>query len=147
MGKAEDKLAELLEVKEQELSDLKEQIEQDLEDERWRWTRHVEMPKDMEQTLPVPRLEIWLNPDESDDYNRCWVYRMIYRHLLGHCVAVPLGQTKQSGGNPNSAAPLIDFMPVRACAHIRHDAKAFGWPAFMVRGDESEIIPLEPSHA
>lgn len=141
MSKAADKLAELLEEKEQELRDLQKKIEDDRDLERWRWARHEDLPR--EQVLPVPRLEIVLNEGESDDYNRVWVYRIIHRHLLGHCVAVPMGSTKQSGGNPNMERGLLDLMPLRDGAHIRHDAKAFGWPAFMVSGDESVAIPLE----
>lgn len=138
---AADKLAQLLEDKEQELQKLRDEIEESRDSVLWKWTRHKEISET--QTLPVPRLEIWLDEEESDDYNKTWVYRMIHRHFLGHCVAIPLGETKQGGGNKRTGQPLLYFLPLRDGSHIRHDAKAFGWPAFMVSGDEVVPIPLE----
>lgn len=138
MSKAADKLAELLEEKEQELESLQKEVDDAKDNEIWRWARHEDIHE--EQTLPVPRLEMWLNPYESDDYNRLWIYRMIHRHLLGHCVAIPMGCTKQTGGGDME---LLHHLPFRDGAHIKHDARAFGWPAFMVRGGEVAAIPLE----
>ena len=135
-SKAADRLAELLEAKERELADLQESVKEDRDHERWRWARHVELPK--EQTLPVPRLELWMDETESDGYNRIWIYRMVYRHFLGHCVGVPLGSTKQGG--PDSAN-LLDYVPFRDGAHINHDAGQFGWPMFIIKGDEAVPIP------
>lgn len=138
---AADKLADLLEASENKLAELQQQLDEDSDRDRWGWTQHAELPK--EQTLPVPRLEIFYMESESDDYNRVWLYRMIYRHLLGHCVAVPMGQTKQGGGNHKVIiSKLLDFLPFRDGAHIKHDARAFGWPAFMVYGDHSKAIDL-----
>lgn len=138
---AEERLAELLDQKDAEIAELTEKIETASDTKRWDWTAHQEMREP--QMLPVPRLEIFLDEECSDDYNRVWVYRMIYRHLLDHCVAVPLGMTKQGGGNAREGQPLISYLPFRDGAHIRHDANAFGWPAFIVWGDEHTAIPLE----
>ncbi len=109
----------------------------DRDNERWRWARHAELPKD--QLLPVPRLEIWYDANESDDYNRVWIYRMVYRHFLGHCVAVPLGCTKQGGGRESD--DLLDYIPFRDGAHINHDARVFGWPMYIIKGEKGQVIP------
>lgn len=140
MGKAADKLAELLERREEELETLRSEIEAYKDNERWRWARHAELPE--KQSLPVPRLEVWLDENNSDDYNRIWVYRMIYRHLLGHCVAVPLGMTTQQGEDRHRK--LLDYLPFRDGAHIRNEAHAWKWPAFIVRGKEHAEIPTDP---
>lgn len=142
MGKAEDKLASLLQVAERELHDLQQRVKEDRDNERWRWSRHVELPK--KQKLPVPRLEIFLDEQESDEYNNQWVYRMVYRHFLGHCVGVPLGSTKQGCCRSDADRDLLDMIPFRDGAHIQHDAKTFGWPMFIVRGDEVKVIPQWP---
>lgn len=136
MSKAADRLAEDLERVEQELADLKEKIENDKNEELWRWARHVELPK--EQTLPVPRMEMFLDEENSDEWNRVWIYRMVHRHFLGHCVGIPLGCTKQGGSF--SKVDILNMLPFRDGAHMKHDARTFGWPAYMIVGKEVREI-------
>lgn len=138
MGKAADRLAELLEQRERELEELHAQINEKGEAERNIWTMHAKLPE--EQSLPVPRLEILVEDSDESMYDRKLTYRLVYRHFLGYCVGVPFGMTRQGGGNADR--PLLELMPFRDGAHIKHDARQFGLPMFMVRGDESaEIIP------
>lgn len=131
-----DVLASLLEEKTRAFDELQESWDAEHEYHKWLWTRHVELPKD--QSLPTPRLELWFDLQNSDSHNKIIVYRMVYAHFLGHCVAVPLGCTKVSGGPVGMR--LIDEIPLRDGAHIMHDAVSFGWPAYMIRGDESVRI-------
>lgn len=139
MATAADKLATLLEAAEEKIADLETQLEAIDDQVQWSWTRHEELSK--EQTLPVPRLEIVL--DDVAAYNRTWIYRMIYRHLLDHCVAVPLGRTTQSGGGTIAIENFESHVPFRDGVHIRSDAKQFGWPMYAVCGDRVvELFPL-----
>lgn len=93
------------------------------------WAVPVELPSD--QSLPVPRLEMVF--EELDSYNTRMVYRMVYRHLLGHCIGVPLGATTRSGYGKYDPIDNTDMaMPFRDGAHLRNEARQFGWPAFVV---------------
>lgn len=94
--------------------------------------------------LPTPRLELRLKIIEigKDRYNRAsgsweWTYSIVYKHLLGHIVKIPLGSTKSNGcfsfGLPS--------LPFRDSAHIRHDSESLGLPAYIIRSDKA--APLE----
>lgn len=101
------------------------------------WTRHLQLPS--EQTLPVPRLEMRICGTEDRIE---WVYLFVYRHFLGHCEGVPLGQTVSSGRH---AFPPRGFdgrlkLPFRDGAHFRHDARTLRFPAFVSCGDVVERL-------
>ncbi len=114
------------------------------------WTLAVELPK--EQVLPVPRLELVyekngrLGADGERDWREHIVrYRLVYRHLQGNCIAIPLGQTQISGGP--GGEPLHDGkldLPFRESSHIARDAWTLRLPAFAVLGDHIEEIRAWP---
>lgn len=144
MSTAADRLAEQLDEREQEIEQLKERIEELTDDRAWRWARHEQWAED-KNDLPVPRLEIRAY-DHGGWYSWSWVYCLVYRHLLGHIVAVPLGNTTCNGGSGNGPRhPLTGeiYTPFRDGAHIRNDMKQLGLRAFAIVGDDIE--ELEPA--
>jgi hypothetical protein len=145
--KATERLEELLEVKDQRIEELESELqkyEDAKEEEKWRWCIHENLPE--HQTLPVPRLEMVFEPEYGGDdwYNTVIKYRLIYRHFLNHCVAVPLGHTKRGGGRKPTLDDVLMDLPFRDGAHIRHDARSFGFPAFAICEEVVVPIPTEP---
>lgn len=118
------------------IEELQEQIDGMKAHATWGWARHTMIEADADP-LPVPRLQIEAFNTSGDWYIAEWVYSMVYVHLLGHHVVVPLGHTRQTGGRgPRDASDL----PFRDGAHIRHEAKAFGWPAFAICKGHATLI-------
>lgn len=158
-----ERLCELLDQKDAEVDELADKLrraENIIEGDGLAWARHIELPA--EQTLPVPRLEMVYEPSARVGWAEYKVrYRMVYRHLLGHCVAVPMGETKISGGHsaraPIDREPGRDWadgariridLPFRDGVHMRHDARHLNLPAFAIVGDVVETIPpLTPKGA
>jgi hypothetical protein len=140
-----ERLEALLDEKDEEISKLSEKVEEletDLRGVRDGWARHTELPQ--EQTLPVPRLELSYSPEDPSDGWGSYVvlYRMVYRHFLGHCVSVPLGQTRISGRSyrdPPLRDGKLDF-PHRDGAHIKADMVSLGFPGFAICGDRVEPL-------
>jgi hypothetical protein len=150
---AVERLEELLNAKDEELRELRRQIraqEDDDEKRVWNWSRHHIFTEKDDVALPVPRLELrWENQDEHG-YNRiCWYY-LVFRHLLGNIVKVPLSYTQVNGGGKSpfysadqhySGEDYIDT-PLRDGAHIVNDARQLRLPAFVIWEDKvQEIIP------
>lgn len=143
-----DRLNEILDQRDNELSAARERIkelEQMLHGAENGWSAHRETAK--EQSLPVPRLEMEIS--RTGEMSMEWEYRLIMRHLLGHCVIVPLGHTRSTGSlqswpprdkAEDGSAKLR--LPFRDGAHFNHDAQAFGCPAFVLC--DGEIEPHAP---
>ena len=106
----------------------------------WGWSRHTQI-ESADDNLPVPRLQIEAFNTSGDWYVTEWVYSMVYEHLLGHHVVVPMGHTKQTGGRGRHDS--VERLPFRDGAHIRHEAKAFGWPAFQIVEGNASLIELD----
>jgi hypothetical protein len=141
-----DRLEVLLDEKDARIGELEknvERLEAALAHSESGWCLHSEIKE--EQVLPVPRLELVYEP-RGKQAGREWTryvvtYRMVYRHLLGHCVAVPLGETTFSGGV--SSTPMQDGrlrLPLRDGAHICHDMAALGMPGFAVCGEHVDDL-------
>lgn len=136
------------------IEDLEAKIEAQTLAENWAWCIHKDHKVDLSPTLPVPRLEIRIEPKISGDFDdtETWragvflTYALVYRHLLGHLVIVPLGKTDRSGGSgrkPNvTVETLWHELPFRDGAHIRNEMKQLGLPGFLVCGTSAEPIPL-----
>ena len=145
MVSIEKRLQELLDQKEQEIADLEAEVDElknTVKQAEAGWSLPVALK--VERNLPVPRLEMLIESRDDFRYVVEWRYRMIYRHFLGHLVAVPLGYTESLGGDRNGKAPR-DFdgklqLPYRDGAHIKSDAKNLGMPAYIVCGDIEESI-------
>lgn len=105
----------------------------------WGWSRHTQIEA-ADDKLPVPRLQIEAINASGNWYVTEWIYSMVYEHLLGHHVVVPLGHTRQTGG---SGIRNTEHLPFRDGAHIRHEAKVFGWPAFSIIEGRARLIEQE----
>lgn len=134
-----DRLEQLLNEREREVRELKEklnEIEEQGDDKDWRWARHTRHDA-KDETLPVPRLELRCTPLDEDWYRWHWVYALVYRHVMGTAVYVPLGGTIVTGGN-REEGPVRDGkldLPWRDGVHIRHESEQFNLPAFAICGD------------
>lgn len=135
-----ERLESALNERDYKIEDLQQEIDGLKEFATWAWSRHTTIEA-KDDPLPVPRLQIEVFNVSGDWYVSEWVYSMVYEHLLGHHVIVPMGHTKQTGGRggPRDVADL----PFRDGAHIRHEAKAFGWPAFAIRDGKASLIELD----
>lgn len=138
---AMERLEELLDAKDEKISDLEGRLE-DLERELnviSGWTRHVEYTdagKVPNPELPVPRLEVrWQNSLDSG-YEVEASYSLVYRHLLGHVVFVPLGVTRRNGsvGSLVNTDGSID-LPFRDGAHLRSDMAQLHLRGFGIYAD------------
>lgn len=139
---AYERLEELLNDKDTEIERLRGELEdaqQNVRGAHAGWSLPVRLPA--EQVLPVPRLEIVVEADEGRWYQRTSHYRLVYRHLLGHHLGVPLGVTITSGGGdePPVRNGRVD-LPIRDGAHILNEAKCLRLPAYAVCGDVVEQI-------
>ena len=139
-----ERLEETLNQKDEEIETLRalnSELEQQVRESEAGWSLPVKLSG--AQTLPVPRLEIVYVQDDPESW-ASWrtLYRLVYRHLLGHCVAIPLGETAIRGGGdaPPIRSGKID-LPFRDGAHIRTEARTLRLPAFAVCGDVVESIP------
>ena len=136
MGAAEDRLAQELEEAEERIGELEREVER-LQD-HLPWTQHEEI--EATPDMPVPRLEmVWEEGKFPRDYQYRCAYRLVYRHLLGHLVAVPLGETMVGSTKPPDHFGEIDT-PFRDGAHIKSDARQLGLPAYVRWGDKVERI-------
>lgn len=141
MSAIEDHLSELLDAKNAELASLKDklvELEHQLEqDHRW------SLPRNIENTpgLPVPRLEFKWTPHPEQGWKSYTVeYYLVKRHLMGELTAIPLGQTKCSGGpgrdpRKTSCAGGRPELPFRDGAHACFDAGHLGLPVYLLTED------------
>lgn len=130
-----ERLEGILNEKDAELGELRDRVAE-LEDEServWDWARHETRADD--GGMPVPRLELRCR-NLGNWYNYEWVYALVYRHLLDHIVAVPLGYTKCGGAG---RAPTGRFdgdeppsLPFRDGCHSQHDREQLGLPLYAV---------------
>lgn len=120
-----------------------EKAEQEREDfEMAAWMRQYVLPDSYHPELPVPRLQIKV---EDHEYGTRYYYDMIYRHHLGHLVAVPLGFTRVSSGPFHHPPAKLEKIrtPFRDCFHMASDSKHLRLPAFLVDGDRTEVFDVD----
>lgn len=85
-------------------------------------------------SLPLPRLQlkcIAQEPKEDGCPSWRWDYTLQYQHLLDQEVGIEMGWTKCSGSLGGERANR----PLRDGAHITHDSRHLGIPAFAVWED------------
>lgn len=136
-----ERLEELLNERDNQVQELTERIEafeEQRKDDQWRWARHEEVKDD---DLPTPRLEI--RCDVLDPYHQSWTYAMVYKHLLGHNIRVPLGHTEMNGSFTRGNSDLTWYMPFRDGAHIKNDMKQLNLPAYVIIDGEVQQIEVE----
>lgn len=132
---AEERLAEFLDEREAEITQLRARIEHMEGAEGWRVPSELAEP----QVLPVPRLEIvWT----AGGCPGRWIASsfLVYRHLLGHAVALPLGRTISEGGRNYRPDIGPISLPFRDGAHLIHDAEHLKLPAYVTCGERSQEV-------
>jgi hypothetical protein len=135
-----ERLEKLLDDKDRRIAELEERVQAltDESESTWEWARHRLLEDD--SALPVPRLEIrcW---NLGDWWNWEWLYGIVYRHLTGTVVFVPLGHTKVGGdGRPPIRGDGSMRLPFRDGSHIYHDMKQLGLPGFAILEDKVEPL-------
>ena len=132
--KTQKRLEQLLDQKDERIEELETELQKltDESESDWKWARRKTL-KGNPDNLPVPRLEMRWHQESDDGYLQRYDYALIYRHTLGHLVAVPLGQTKTQGGN--GKPPIYNgklHTPFRDGVHICNDSLQLGIPAFCI---------------
>jgi hypothetical protein len=154
MANTEQRLTELLDLREQELQELSAKLakyedEADVSELRWMahelttepvWLRH----------LPLPRLEMRFTQPEPGGfwYQATWVYGLVYRHfseLEGDKVLfIPFSRTKVSGGGYEQQLDAgVIPMPYRDSAHIKSEVKLLNLPAYLVCPERQLVEAIE----
>lgn len=145
-----ERLEELLTAKDAEIERLQTELSEalDRKEKDFEWAEHVDLGEVYRPELPVPRLEMLWEKDDGESWRNCTaLYRLIYRHLLGHLVAVPLGRTQTQSGADHSPAtePWSKNIrvPFRDGVHIATDSESLKLPAFVVCEDRIDIIRMK----
>lgn len=123
-----ERLEKLLDEKDEEIEDLQKKVSEyeDQSEWDWAWVKHFNIKTN---DLPIPRLEIRCE-DKGDWYNYEWLYGLVYKHLVGRNIFVPLGCTRCGGhGEPPIREGNPD-LPFRDGAHIRHEMNHLNLRAF-----------------
>jgi hypothetical protein len=137
---AMERLERLLDEKDRQIAELEERMQAltDESERTWDWARHQLLEGD--SALPVPRLEMRCR-NLGDWWNWEWLYGIVYRHLTGTVVFVPLGHTKVGGdGRPPIRGDGSIRLPFRDGEHIYHDMKQLGLPGFAILEDRVEPL-------
>lgn len=135
-----ERLEALLDEKDRQIAELEKSLRvlTDESERVWDWARHQLLKDD--SALPTPRLEIRCQ-NLGDWYNWEWRYGIVYRHLTGTVLFVPLGHTSVGGGGrPPIGGDGHIRLPRRDGAHIYHDMKQLGLPGFAIIEDRIEAL-------
>lgn len=133
-----ERLESMLDAKDAEIEALQRKLdvaERQIESDA-SWCRHREYEQDVAPSpeLPVPRLEIrWSeHPVEGTEA----VYSLVYRHLCGQVVFVPLGRTRTSGAiNDRIGYGQPIPTPFRDGSHFANEMRQLGLRGFVIAGD------------
>lgn len=140
----EERLNDIIEERDNEIEKLEHKL-QELEDEKterqWEWRKLRTLTKEENLNLPVPRLEIRIE-DSADGYQEKCMYGLVYEHLLGHFIHVPLGCTTVGGGSNHKYASKLES-PFRDGAHIVYDMYTLNLPGFIVGDGKYREIDIE----
>ncbi len=91
--------------------------------------------------LPIPRLEIrYRKPKKSEDADIVADYGMVYEHLAGEVLFIPMGKTLVSGSHVKS--PTFLQLPFREGAHIICDMWHLKLPGFLINGRKVERLEV-----
>jgi hypothetical protein len=99
--------------------------------------------------LPLPRLEMQINPLRENWYYIEWIYGIVYKHYDDSLMFIPLGQTTANGDFSrlrNARTRISDSfnLPHRDGLHIRTEMKLFGLRGFVLcEGRIEEILDCE----
>ena len=127
---------------EHDVAKLEHEIQSQKYHDDWQWRQIKELSKEDNGNLPVPRLELrWRH--SGDGYNVICDYNLITKHLLGQIILTPLSSTRVGGpGGGEATCQRLDT-PFRDGAHILHDAKQLGLPAYVVYKDRNKVLEVK----
>lgn len=133
-----EKTIEILEktIKEQEskIEGLESTIESYERHKNWAVHRFIDEQKIAStikgyDKLPLPRLEMRINPLQ-DDWGRVeWIYGLVYKHVGDYIVFIPYGQTIGTGGYQGLKDKIE--LPHRDGLHFLTESKLFDIPAYV----------------
>lgn len=133
--KTEDILTARIEQLESQVKGFEREKDRREYEEEWRW-RHIRDldPKNVDLSLPVPRLE--MNYRFEGDYTVIADYGLVYKHFLGQLVFMPFGSTRIGGGRYGDTQRVME-LPFREGVHILSDMAQLNLPGYMVCGGSS----------
>lgn len=134
MGTALDELDQILDEKNEKIRTLEDKIERMEYRDEWHWRQFRTLSDDENLGLPIPRLEI--RHRKVSPYTTFVDYGIVYRHLLGEIMFVPLSCTKTSGYTEPLQTPFRDG------AHILNDMFELNLRGFVVEGKEFKELSL-----
>lgn len=141
-----ERLEQQLNEKDAEIERLEDEAKKARDAKAREWLRPQLLDADPSPALPSPRLEIRYAALDEDRYNWQADYCLYLPHLLaGKVQVVPIGSTRGSGGGAPRRQELGKHAgkfsgPFRDGAHIRHDMVTLGLPAFVIVGDEVDVV-------
>lgn len=151
MSKAIEKLERIIEEQEEKISDLEETIEYHERCLNWmvhRIVKEEEVCKIYEgyDKLPLPRLEMQINPLKKNWYEVEYIYGIVYKHLDDTVLWVPIGRTVTNGVQdrflkyPLNEIDVCDKFPYRDGLHIRTEMNLFNLKGFLLCNGQIEEI-------
>ena len=99
--------------------------------------------------LPLPRLEMQINPITKNWYQIEWIYGIVYKHYNDTLLFIPLAQTTGTGDfskflKATTRISDSNNLPFRDGLHIRTEMKLFGLRGFVLcDGRIEEILDCE----
>lgn len=90
--------------------------------------------------LPLPRIEMRINPLREDWYEIEWIYGIVYKHFDDNVLFIPLSKTTSSGSSHERMKQGKIELPFRDGLHVRVDAKVFNMDAFVLCNGRIEEI-------
>lgn len=141
---AEDRLLELLKVRDEQLENLAEELlklKREKFDKDWEWARHRRQP--FVDGLPIPRLQVLMT--EATEYTQHWEFCLVTKTIHSDENLVPLGTSRRSGGIPYeqyafpgvgswTTSADLHFMPT-ICIDMRHYVEQLNIPGFLIIDD------------
>lgn len=137
-------LTELLRQRDNQIRKLEDRVyelENAIDGDVWGWTIHGRLTDEENMDLPIPRLEMRWVPLEESGYNWAALYRLVYRHFLGHICFIPFGHTRRGGTTEPMTMESLD-LPFRDGAHLKSDAQQLNLPAFVIYRGKAKQLPL-----
>ena len=134
--KAFERLEKVITEQEEKIAELEKTLETYEYKDDWFWRQFKVLTEEENLNLPVPRLE--LRYVQKTKYTMISSYSIIYRHLLGDIMSIPISSTKIDGCNAS-----VDFLPFRDGAHIYNDMYELNLRGFVVTGTDVKELSLK----
>lgn len=149
-----DRIEEILNDKDEKIEELERKLhafeQRDKlarNEDEWVWTEHFLLEEDDTPELPIPRIQLqWEFIGDRHYQSRCWTF-LVFKHLIGDIVKVPLGMTRVSGGRQDEFYPKHPDgprigTPFRAGGDAATEARQLRLPLFVTQeGMAQELFP------